>query len=160
MLLGAGLLYVGMALPGPGLRAGVWLTIGFAVVVGLKLVAAGSAPPLGLKATYWARATPEGPAERSTDFPWLADATRIDTQLDLRGEAFPVHFFNDAARFNFGSEVQPGRDQLPFVVRWQGWLLAGLADWRNHWLPILEVKASSNQIAQQCADACRYRPGS
>ena len=124
MLLGAGLLYVGMALPGPGLRAGVWLTIGFAVVVGLKLVAAGSAPPLGLKATYWARATPEGPAERSTDFPWLADATRIDTQLDLRGEAFPVHFFNDAARFNFGSEVQPGRDQLPFVVRWQGWLLA------------------------------------
>ncbi|MDQ6671618.1 MAG: hypothetical protein M3069_12875 [Chloroflexota bacterium] len=100
------------------------LTIGFAVVIGLKLLAAASAPPIGLKATYWAAATTDGPAERSTDYAWLAGATRIDPRLDVRGEAFPVHFFNDAGRFNFGSEVQPGRDQLPFVVRWQGWLLA------------------------------------
>ncbi|MGI9147852.1 MAG: glycosyltransferase family 39 protein [Chloroflexota bacterium] len=124
MLTAAGLLYVAIALPPPGRRIGVWLAVGFSVVIGLKLGAAASAPPLGLRATYWAAATPDGSPERSTDFPWLADATRIDNRLDLRGEDFPVHFFNDAARFNFGSEVQPGRDQLPFSVRWQGWLLA------------------------------------
>jgi hypothetical protein len=77
-----------------------------------------------LTASYWAKPTPQGPPERSTDFPWLADATRIEPTLDLRGNEFAVHFFNDAARFNFGSDVQPGRDQLPFSVRWQGWLLA------------------------------------
>jgi len=103
---------------------GLWLAIGFGVVIGLKLAAGASAPPLGLKASYWARVAADGPAERSTDYPWLADATRIDTRLDFRGEDFPVHFFNDAGRFNFGSDIQPGRDQLPFLIRWQGWLFA------------------------------------
>jgi Dolichyl-phosphate-mannose-protein mannosyltransferase len=124
MLAAAGLLYVGIALPRPGRRASLCLALGFSVVLGLRLVAASTAPPLGLRATYWARATSEGPAERSTDYPWLVDATRIDTTLDLRGESFPVHFFNDAARFNFGLDVQPSRDQLPFKARWEGWLLA------------------------------------
>ena len=72
---------------------------------------------LGLRA-------PGGAPERSTDFAWLTDATRIEPNLDLHGEDFGVHFFNDATRFNFGPEVMPGRDQLPFSVRWSGWLLA------------------------------------
>src|SRR5258708_39634785 len=98
--------------------------MGLAIVSGLRFAAAVTAPPVGLTASYWAKPTPQGPPERSPDFPWLADATRIEPTLDLRGNEFAVHFFNDAARFNFGSDVQPGRDQLPFSVRWQGWLLA------------------------------------
>src|SRR5712692_9086042 len=119
-----GVVYAAAALPRPGWRSARWLMVGLAIVVGLKLVAALTAPPIGLSASYWAKATPQGPPERSTDFPWLADATRIEPTLDLRGNEFAVHFFNDAARFNFGADVQPGRDQLPFSVRWQGWLLA------------------------------------
>jgi Dolichyl-phosphate-mannose-protein mannosyltransferase/PA14 domain len=96
------------------------------LLVGIGLVALRQVvePPLGLKASYWASANTSGAFERSTDFPWLSDATRIDSGLDLRGEAFGVYFFNDASRFNFGTDVQPGRDQLPFSVRWDGWLLA------------------------------------
>ena len=101
-----------------------WLAVAFAAGIGLKLIAAVTSPPLGLVASYWAAPTPGGPIERSTDFPWLTRATRVDPALDLRGDQFPVHFFNDAARFNFGPEAQPARDQLAFSVRWQGWLLA------------------------------------
>lgn len=120
----AGVAYATAALPICGLATARWLLAGLAVVVGLKLIAGGTAPPVGLNATYWATATQGGSPERSTDFPSLAGATRIDPSLDLRGDDFAVHFFNDAARFNFGPDVQPGRDQLPFSVRWQGWLLA------------------------------------
>jgi 4-amino-4-deoxy-L-arabinose transferase-like glycosyltransferase len=98
--------------------------VAFVVVVGLKLLAASLAVPTGLMASYWVGTSPSGSPERSSDFPWLADATRIDGALDLRGEDFAVHFFNDAARFNFGPDAVPVRDQLPFTVRWQGWLLA------------------------------------
>jgi hypothetical protein len=123
LLIAAGLAYVVIALPLPGRRTGIALALGFGVVLGLRLVDSATTPPLGLTASYWAGASTAGPPERSTDFPWLAgSATRIDSQLDLRGEGFPVHFFNDAARFNFGPDIQPGRDQLPFTVRWQGWL--------------------------------------
>ena len=124
-------LYAALALPSPDGRATRWLALGFGLVLACKLLAWWLQPPLGLQASYWATAAPTGTPERSTDFPWLADATRIDPRLDLQGEAFPVHFFNDAARFNFGPEVTPGRDQLPFSVRWQGWLLAPSAGARH-----------------------------
>src|SRR5439155_20954111 len=120
----AGMFYAAAALPRLGWHGARWLALGLAIVIGLKLGAAATTPPLGLTASYWAKATPEGPPERSTDFMWLSGVTRIDPLLDLRGSDFAVHFFNDAARFNFSAEVQPGRDQLPFSVRWQGWLLA------------------------------------
>ncbi|HEV7666764.1 MAG TPA: PA14 domain-containing protein, partial [Chloroflexota bacterium] len=117
-------LYVALALPSPDWRMGRWVTLAFAVALALKVVAATTAPPLGLAASYWAKGAPDGPPERSTDFPSLTDATRIESVLDLRAEDFGVHFFNDAARFNLGPDVQPGRDQLPFFVRWRGFLLA------------------------------------
>jgi hypothetical protein len=103
-----------------------WLAIALGVVaVAIYLMGGVVAAPVGLKASYWAMASPSGPPERSTDFPSLAgEATRIEPTLDLRGEDFGVHFFNDATRFNFGADVQPGRDQLAFSVRWDGWLLA------------------------------------
>jgi hypothetical protein len=119
----AGVLYATVGLPRLRWTTARWLALAFGVTLGLKLVAAVTAPPIGLVASYWASPTPSGAAERSTDFPRLADGTRIDASLDLRADQFPVHFFNDAARFNFGPDVQPARDQLPFTARWQGWLL-------------------------------------
>ena len=119
-------LYAALALPRVGDRAMGLIAAGFLLVVAIKLLAAAMAPPTGLLGSYWAAAAPPatgGATERSTDFIGLSDATRVDDRLALQGEAFPVHFFNDAARFNFGPEVQPGRDQLPFFVRWDGYLL-------------------------------------
>jgi hypothetical protein len=118
------LLYAALALPPLGRRLTVGLLTTLGVGFGCLLIGQAIAPPIGLKASYWAAAQPNGVPERSTDFPWLTDATRIEKSLSLRGEDFGVHFFNDAARFNFGPDVVPARDQLPFSVRWQGWLLS------------------------------------
>src|SRR5712691_7684839 len=95
MLCAAGIVYAAVALPRLDWRWSRWLALGFLIVAGLRLVSAASAPPLGLHASYFSK---PGAAERSTDFPWVGNATRIDPWLDLRGEDFPVHFFNDATR--------------------------------------------------------------
>jgi hypothetical protein len=163
-LTAACLLYAALALPGLSWQPLRWLALGFALVLVLKLAAALSAPPLGVKASYWAGATPSGSPEASTDFsgiglpgrPALADATRVDSALDLRGEAFAVHFFNDAARFNFGTDVQPARDQLPFSVRWDGWLLVPTDGQRRFvlsangpadaWLDDVQLPAADAQV--------------
>src|SRR5205814_2330664 len=119
LLCAAGIVYAAVALPRLDWRWSRWLALGFLIVAGLRLLSAASAPPVGLQASYFSK---PATAERSTDFAWVQDGTRIDAELDLRGDDFPVHFFNDATRFNFGADVQPGRDQLPFSVRWQGFL--------------------------------------
>ena len=123
LLCAAGLVYAALGLGGLTHASARWLAVVFAAGIGLKVIAAVTSPPVGLVASYWAAPTPGGPIERSTDFRWLTHATRVDPALDLRGDQFAVHFFNDAARFNFGPEAQPARDQLAFSVRWQGWLL-------------------------------------
>jgi hypothetical protein len=122
LLLGAALLYAALALPPPGTRALRWLLLGLVAVTILRVTLVATAPPSGFVASYWASAARDKPLERSTDFLSLDSATRVDRALDLSGDQFPVGFFNDAARFNFGPDAQPGRDQLPFSVRWQGWL--------------------------------------
>ncbi|MBV9170424.1 MAG: hypothetical protein JOZ81_10110, partial [Chloroflexi bacterium] len=104
--------YAAVALPVPRWRGLIGL--GFAAVIALKVALAMTAPQTGLTAQYWASSTAEGPAERPT---------QIQQQLALRGEQFGVYFFNDAARFNFGPDVQPARDQLPFHARFDGWLV-------------------------------------
>jgi hypothetical protein len=123
MLFAAGVVYATAALPGLRWRWSRWLALGFAIAAGLRLLAVASAPPEGLRASYFSKPTLDGTAERSTDFALVQGSTRVDAQLDLRGEDFPAHFFNDAARFNFGPDIQPGRDQLPFSARWQGFLM-------------------------------------
>jgi hypothetical protein len=150
--------YAALALPRLGWGVSRWLLLGCAVVIGLKLGGASSAPALGLKASFFPSAALDGPAERSTDFSQtqLGGATRIDPILDLRAEDFAVHFFNDATRFNFGPDVQPGRDQLPFSVRWQGWLLAASDGERRFvvdstgparvWLDDIELDASDVRL--------------
>jgi dolichyl-phosphate-mannose-protein mannosyltransferase len=123
VLAAAGIGYAALALPWLGRRVVLWLGLGLALGVALVVGAVLTAAPVGLKASYWAGSSPSGSPERSTEFTWLTDATRIEPTLDLRGEDFGVLFFNDASRFNFGPDVVPGRDQLAFAVRWEGWLV-------------------------------------
>ncbi|MCC6179205.1 MAG: glycosyltransferase family 39 protein [Chloroflexi bacterium] len=108
-----------MALPGvpprPRLVLGA-LTVLAGVRVGLSLLA----PGYGALAAYTTPPGSDGPAvEQSTDFRGVA-ATRVDRALDLQGDTFPVHFFNDIRRFNFYTANDPKRDLLPFSVRWTG----------------------------------------
>lgn len=115
--------YAALALPRLTGRAVYWILGAFALALLLKGALAWVAAPYGLTARYWAGSDAAGAPERSTEFLALRDATRVDDTLDLRGNRFPVHFFNDAARFNtLGADAAP-RDQLPFTVRWNGTLL-------------------------------------
>src|SRR5438105_15787646 len=117
------LVYACVALPHVQWRSARWLGVLFACACALKLALFVTAPPIGLTASYWAKPMPDGPAERYTNAATLPGAAHSRTPLDLRGETFGVTFFNDASRFNFGPDIQPGRDQLPFSARWEGWLL-------------------------------------
>jgi len=66
-----GVVYAAAALPRLGWGNARWLLLGLAIVVGLKLGAAATAPPIGLTASYWAKATPEGPpSARPTTRGW------------------------------------------------------------------------------------------
>ncbi len=114
---------VWLAFPAVSRRHSGWLLAALALVVGLKLAAGAVDSPVGLVARYWVGTSPTGPAERSTDFRWLTGATRVDRAIDFHGNQFPVHFFDDAARFNLPADARPSRDQLPFFVRWDGDLL-------------------------------------
>ena len=60
MLCAAVVVYAGLALPRPGWATYRWLLLGFAVVIAFKLSAPASAPPLGLKASYFPGATSTG----------------------------------------------------------------------------------------------------
>src|ERR1051326_3757657 len=115
-------MYAALALPLPRRRHLVQLGAALGAAIALYLGVTSTETPSGLAASYWPGARASGAPERSTEFPWLTDATRIDTALELHGEDFGVYFFNDASRFNFGADQQPGRDQLPFSMRWNGWL--------------------------------------
>ena len=98
-------------------RAGLALSLAAAA----KLLLAAAALPYGLTAAYTIGADPNQTPERSTE--WRVDgATRVDRRLELVGDRFPVHFFNDLHRFNFYTPGQPHRDLLPFAVAWRGWL--------------------------------------
>lgn len=115
--------WAALALPMPR-TAGLAAIASALVVATLLGVGAVLVPPVhGLTASYWAHPAPEGQPERSLDFPMLRGATRVQSGLDLRGEAFRVDFINDASRFNFGPDVQPGRDALPFALQLDGWLM-------------------------------------
>ncbi|MDP8923873.1 MAG: hypothetical protein M3O34_13455, partial [Chloroflexota bacterium] len=105
-----------IGLPGapPRARLLVPLVAGLAVV---KVVVGLLAPPYGLVAEYRVDGSPS--FERSTD--WRRDdRTRTDLALAFAGDEFPVHFFNDAHRFNYYTDDEPRRDLLPFGVRWFG----------------------------------------
>ena len=105
-----------IGLPGAPPRARALL--GALAVLAVVKVGTGSlAPPYGLVAEY--RVDGEASPEGSTE--WRrSDWTRIDRTLELAGDEFPVHFFNDVRRFNYFRANEPRRDLLPFAARWVG----------------------------------------
>ena len=79
--------------------------------------------PSGFAATYFANSEFAPPSERSLEYRGL-DATRIDRRTSFGfddGSDLPVHFLNDAQRFNFYLPGQPERSKLPVSVRWEGY---------------------------------------
>jgi hypothetical protein len=118
LLLGVVTVAWGLGVP----RAGGWLRLaaGLAVLaIVLKLLLWWTAPTYGLAASYFARARIGGEVERSTayrDVPY----TRVEQVPGQNGLA--VHFFNDVERFNFYEPPDPDRRDLPFAVRWEGFL--------------------------------------
>ena len=97
-----------LALAGSLPRVGT-LTAAFLVVACLKLSVSWLAPGYGLVGEY-----------RTDDKP---RTIRVDQALELRGDEFPVHFFNDIRRFNYYTPTEPKRDLLPFNVVWTGQLV-------------------------------------
>jgi hypothetical protein len=97
-----------LALGGRPPRTGA-LTAAFLVVAGLKLATNWLAPGYGLVGEY-----------RTDDRP---GTIQVDRTLELRGDEFPVHFFNDIRRFNYYTPTEPKRDLLPFTVVWTGQLV-------------------------------------
>jgi hypothetical protein len=95
-------------LPGAPSRA-VLLTAAFVALAGLKLLTGWLAPGYGLVGEYRIEGRP--------------GTLRVDRSLELRGDAFPVHFFNDVRRFNYYTPTEPKRDLLPFSVTWTGQLV-------------------------------------
>src|SRR6266536_1507060 len=90
-----------IALPGQPPRAGLLLGA-IVLLVALKIGIGVAAPRYGLVGTY--RAEPPGataPTLLASGAGRDADAVRTTLALDLRGDAFPVDFFNDIRRFNY-----------------------------------------------------------
>jgi hypothetical protein len=85
-------------------RAGLWAAV-VVVLAAAKVMVWALGPSHGLDAEYRAGSV-------------VID--RVDRSLELRGDAMPLHFFNDIRRFNFFAATEPKRDQLPFEARWSG----------------------------------------
>ncbi len=99
-------------LPGGFLLPRGSLALAFALCLG-KLVLSLLLVQHGLVARY--QSTLDGAADPVAD-------VRLDTRFDLHDHDFPLHFFNDATRYDFHRPGEPRRDLLPFSVRWDGWL--------------------------------------
>lgn len=133
-----------MVLPGAFVLWGFWRTgshrvvrIAASVVLLLtivKIAMSVTAPEWGALATYHAHDRFGGAIERSTEFPQVRGATRVDRQLSFTQESLPVHFFNDNDRFNFYEPNDPDRQRLPLAVRWDGWVNVGEARTYRWWL--------------------------
>ncbi|MBI4594063.1 MAG: glycosyltransferase family 39 protein [Candidatus Rokubacteria bacterium] len=92
----------------------------------VKTVAGGGLPlEHGFAASYFANDGWRPPHERSIDF-ITRPVTRVDDRLEFRERSapLPLHFVNDATRFNFFQPGEPDRGRLPVSVGWRGWLHA------------------------------------
>ncbi len=112
------------------------LTLGVTLLCLAKLAAWSVSPTPGLVARYYSfdNDRPVDQPERSTDFLWLPDATRIDRRLGLSGEGFPLYFFNNNQRWNHYKPSETPHDQLPFVATWDGYLVVPHAGSYRFWL--------------------------
>ena len=48
--------------------------------------------------------------------------------------------------------------ESPAPGQWQAWLIEGLRDWRDEWLPQLDAEEAGNKLATECADLLRKLP--
>jgi ATP-dependent helicase/nuclease subunit A len=48
--------------------------------------------------------------------------------------------------------------ESPAPGQWQAWLMDGLRNWQDEWLPALEAEGTDNKLAVQCADLLRKLP--
>ena len=93
--------------------------------IALKIVALALLLPQGFSAEYFANPEFKPPRERSAEYRG-ADASRIDPRLAFGrpgARDLPLFFFDDVGRFNFYQRGEPRRNQLPFSVVWDGYLL-------------------------------------
>src|SRR4051812_18687560 len=118
LLVGTGSVAWGFGLPKGGRRMTLATGLIVAAVV-LKLAFWWSAPTYGLAASYFARARVSGEVERSTEF---RDVPYTPVEPPPGQPALALHFSNDVERFTFYEPPDPARRDLPFAVRWEGFL--------------------------------------
>jgi hypothetical protein len=83
----------------------------------LKVAAGAIAPPTGWVGKYYPNGAFAGEPRRSTEFPRLAGATRIDRAIDFRDDYLPLYFFNDGD-FNRGIRREVTE---PATIAWTGY---------------------------------------
>ena len=154
-LLGLGCVLYGFGLP-RGWRSLRWPASLAVLLVAVKLALWWTAPTYGLAASYYARLRPTGSTERSTEFRSSA-FTRIEASPGLNGLA--LSFFNDVERFNFYEAPDPDRNNLPFTVRWDGYLQSRLMPsipWHSRraaWRRFRSTVRQSSRFAGRDAEA-------
>jgi len=104
-----------------------------ATLIAAKLTLSWLAPAYGLPGWYYANGRFQGPPERSTAFRGPL-ATRRDQAIRFGADEFPVYFLNDSQRFNFFGPEAERRRNLPFSIRWQGFLYVPSDDDYSFWL--------------------------
>jgi ATP-dependent helicase/nuclease subunit A len=95
-----------------------------------------------------------------------AEAVRQLIQSHGRGSDQPVHalvlrlhHYTQTLRDPeawFTSQLAMFESNVP--AQWQAWLVEGLRNWRDEWLPELEAEGTENKLAGQCADLLRKLP--
>ena len=130
-------------LPARGDRWLASVTLVLAALCLGKLALALAVPSVGALAVCRGEIEPGQPIERSTEFGWT-EFTRVDRRLELSGDGFPLHFFNNSERYNCykrGENNKPNedhcqldRDELPFSVAWHGFVHVPAASSYRFWL--------------------------
>jgi hypothetical protein len=108
----------------------------------------------GLSGWYFDNSRFQGDVERSSDFlgePW----TRREHELFFGGDEFPTFFLNDVQRFNFFGAEAERRKNLPFSVRWDGFLYVPTDGTYQLWLTAsgpAALRLDGKQVALVDAD--------
>jgi len=139
---------------GRGVRAAMILAAVICVLALAKSVVGGQALQSGLPGWYFDNSRFQGDMERSSDFlgePW----TRRESELFFGGDEFPAYFLNDVQRFNFFGAEAERRKNLPFSVRWDGFLYVPADGTYQLWLTAsgpAALRLDGRQVALVDAD--------
>jgi hypothetical protein len=92
------------------------IALALLALAAIKIAAGALAPATGWLGQYYANGMFERQPRRSTEFPRLAGATRIDPRIDFRDDYLPLYFLNEAD-FNRGNRREVTE---PVSVAWTG----------------------------------------